>query len=217
MMNASRIQTDRPQWRVAASATTPGWIEVPHGLTDDAARSWVEATSDDLRAQAGDHWRAEMADPIDDMLASAAVSRPSDALLDVLYWPYFLPAFGRVRVHAGPSIPVADWVAAGFEVDGYDGAAIGPGIQCIEAEELPVGDEKLHLVSAQYVFDDGDAAVVVVVQPTVLRLFAHMVPGLHGLIGSMRVTRDDGTPFRAVPVRGFTHARVDEWPVTGNE
>lgn len=205
------------QWTATATPTTPGWTTVPQGLVSHELEAWVGDQHDELRSLWASEWRDEFTSGVRDILTAAAATRSDDVVLDVLCWPFPCPAASRVRVNVGPPSPIESWTEAGFEVDAYHGARMGPGAQCIDTTVLQGTEEQVCFVVAHYLFNDGDRAVQVVVEPTFFEVFARMLPGLHGFIDSLEVRRSGGGPFVAQPVPGLSRVEEEEWKVQASE
>lgn len=186
-------------------------MRVPNGLPGDEAQAWVATAADRLRKGWAQDWDERTDERAKEILAGVVADRSDEVLLDLLFWPSEVPLPARVGVRAGTSVPTESWVEAGFEVSAYEGADIGPGLQCVAQQHVGDEDGVITLVHAQYVFVDGDESVVVTVEPTLLELFGLMLPGLHGIVGSVEVRRQDESAFAARPVPGYSTAAIDTW------
>lgn len=198
------------RWNATATPTAPGWMVLPAGAGDQELRAWVGAMHDELREQWGDAWQKDQSAGVREILEAAVASR-SGVVLDALCWPFSLPAVARVTVQVGPSTPLTFWSDAGYELDSYNGASLGPGVQCIRTEVLEGGEEPVTISAASYVFDDGDRMVLVELAPTFFQVFAKMLPGLQGLVDSLELVDDRGNRFAAAPIAGFPHGDFEEW------
>ncbi|HLS62308.1 MAG TPA: hypothetical protein VK060_02900 [Ruania sp.] len=119
----------------------------------------------------------------------------------------------RLHVQAGRSRPVATWIEAGYQVSSCAAAELGPGVQCVAQQDMQVTGGQIVAVCAQFVFTAGEESVVVAVAPTLRELFGLAFTGLHELLGTLQVRRPDGSPFRALPVPGYTLGTADTWAV----
>lgn len=132
-------------------------------------------------------------------------------LLSVLFWPEELSTPAQVRVQVGPSRPITSWLDAGYRVSGYDGGALGPGVQCVAEQKATVAGNRIVCIAAHYLFVAGEETVVVTVDPTLAEMFALLFVGLHQLIGTLEVARPDGCDFRSHPVPGYSTELADTW------
>lgn len=201
-------------WRAAVRPTSPGWIRVPSGLDGQHTESWAEETLADLHRQWGDQWRPQDDQESLHLLRRAAQDRGRDKVLDLLYWPFARPVLVRTNVRIHPSIPLTSWLEEGFEIDGFDHAAMGPAVRCIAQADTEVLGEQKQLITAHFVFDDGDLQVQVEVEPTFIELYSHVSFEVVNLVAGLDVRRGDGEPFVPRPAAGYTQAPIDTFTAT---
>lgn len=201
------------EWSVTVMPGHPGWIDVPVGLTGGHLDAWVDDAMGRLRQEWASQWHDESAAEVRQLLVSAAVARAPAAVLDLLYWPFPRPFVVRMSVLLGRSTPLSAWRDAGFEVDAFDSAKIGPGVRCIAMGETR--DEARHpLITVHFVFDDGERTLQLTVEPVLLELYAQVWPALLSVVCSVEVDREDGRPFVPRPVSGYTLSDDDRFART---
>src|SRR5699024_9409228 len=188
------------------------WVHVPAvGFMEGTERHWLDEVVSDVAKSWGEDWTFQDTDPIRSVLSRALHGRPDEALLHLAFVPPDFPLIGTVSIYAVEAIPVDSWATEGFEVDSYDMADLGPGIQCIEQERVVGTEETLDLIHADYVFTDGLYMVLVTVDTTMQELFVAMLPLLHQILGRLDVQLPDGKDFRSSPIPGYTPDVEDVW------
>lgn len=200
-------------WRLRASTTMAGWLEIPELAAADR-EAWVAQRLAQLRgAWDAARWDAETEALVRLALTAAIDGRDPVDHLAFQVWTAQLPLAPVVVLRMADPAAMPDWSARGYRVLPYDAAVeLGPGIECIARHELrSEAGETATLVHALYVFDVGEALVVAEVEPTPLQAFTLLAPGLAGLLGSLSVTRDDGVPIVARAPRSLSFAEDAAW------
>lgn len=200
------------QWYVATDVATPGWVEVP-SPGDDPGQPWTDATIAEVekfwQGETGPRVRSE----IGQILTAAQKMRAPEEALSLLYWPVQVPAAVGVHVRVLPTVSLALWTDADFDVIRYDGALIGSGAQCVQSAEVTMdgGNGSVPFVSASWVFSQGSDSVVVSVDPVPADWFMHMLGGLQSLLQTLELTRPDGSRFIGEPFDGLARTDIEEW------
>ena len=200
------------QWHVATDIATPGWVEVPPP-GDNSSQTWPDVAIAEVeefwQGETGPEIRAE----IGRILAAAQQMRAPQEALSLLYWPVQVPAAVGVHVRVLPTVSLARWTEADFDVIRYDGALIGSGAQCVQSAEVAMdgGNGSMPFVSASWVFNQGPDSVVVSVDPVPADWFMHMLGGLQSLLQTLELRRPDGTLFVGEPFDGLARTDIEEW------
>jgi hypothetical protein len=182
-------------WTFEATTTVPGWLEIP-ALDRADHPAWV----DDRLAQLRDAWDADRWDDEVEAwsraaLASALDERGADDALVLQVWTMQAPIAPTVALRRARVGTMPDWGSMGYRVLPYDAAAeLGPGIEATFTRDVELPDgERTRFVHAVHVFDVDDALIVCEVDPTPAAVHAQLSPGLAGVLGSLVVTRPDGS------------------------
>ncbi|MGM1028805.1 MAG: hypothetical protein ACQEWM_02895 [Actinomycetota bacterium] len=190
---------------IQATTTEPGWIRIPERMPPAERDAWVEEALGALRDAWGESWDDVAESRATLMLEGSLDDRP-DAHMVFEAWPIFRPVRARIQISMIDPATLPDWRAAGFGIVGYDDAGIGPGIMCVRMRDTADANP-VTLVDWCAVFADGRTAVIVLVETLPLDLLVRILPGLHGLIGTLAITLPGGAPFRAAPSE---HAITDD-------
>lgn len=201
-------------WRAEGSYPTQGWTLVPEhesGLGD-----WVESETERVRAWWGDDAPGgESGEALRDMLQGSYLAvREPGTLTTMLHWPLPLPVPSRVRVVLAKGGPVdrGIWEQAGFEVDEYPGARIGPALKCVASrDEDSAGRRSLHLSTAAFVFASSDAGAMVVVEAGSREVFQLTLSRMPVILSTLTIYGPDGKEFQSDPVPGVSRDISDEW------
>lgn len=188
-----------PGGSIDVTTTEPGWLRIPDGLSAEQASAWVEAVAGELREAWGESWDDRAESMVPAMLADSIEHRP-DAHVVLEAWPVVAPARARLSISIVDRSSVPEWLPLGFDVMPYEGAAAGPGIVAMRrGASAPDDDESVPVVEWAATFDDGERALVAVLDPVPTFFFPYLAAGLHGVVSSIEVTLSDGSPFRAAP------------------
>lgn len=199
------------EWQIAAEVVTPGWVEVPPGGSE-GGDSWIEAAIAEVEGFWQGQWDPAVRSEVEQILSEAGAGRAPEEALSLLYWPVKVPVAIGVRLRVLPTVPLELWRDAGFDIVRYDAALIGSGAQCTQTAEIAdAAGEPMQVVTASWLFTQGDDSVVVSVDPAPAELFMHMIGGLEGLLQSVALTRSDGSAFSGQPVDGLARTDTDEW------
>jgi hypothetical protein len=122
-----------------------------------------------------------------------------------------------VVLAAGGPLDQGIWKQAGFEVDEYPGARIGPALKCIASrDEASAGRRSLHLSTAAFVFAASDAGVMVVVEAGSREIFELTLARMPLILSTLAIYGPDGMEFKSDPVPGVTRNLSDEWENISN-
>lgn len=197
------------EWMASVWPASPGWITVPAGLSERQADAWVEHSLSELRDQWDDQWPSNEEQEGRNLLRAAVRRRTDDEILVLMFWPYPHPIAVRLNVRAFPSMPLTTWVDEGFEIDGFDGAALGPGVRCIAQTDADIAGEQRRVITAQFLFDDGEFQLQVEVEPTFVELYSHLSVEIASLVESLEIRRSAGVPFTPRAVPGYNLPLMD--------
>ncbi|WP_156906072.1 hypothetical protein [Agrococcus lahaulensis] len=186
-------------WRISASSAAPGWLGMPPLGGDDG--DWVATSTEALRATFGERWSADLDRAVPALLQAGLDRREADDLLSWQLWPVALPVFSIVRARVVDSAALPDFHAAGAAVQPIESSTLGPGVQVTAHVRLPDADAAAAF--AVLVFDDGDAAFALSIDPTVAEVADLSAPALLDLVDRARLERPDGSAFRARPPAGL--------------
>lgn len=201
-----------PTWRMSAGTDAPGWLAMPAlGGTEDP-RAWVRSRTDGLRTAFGERWSSELERVVPTLLAAGLDRREQGDLLSWQVWPLALPVLATVHARIVDSAAVPDWLASGADVQPYDSAGLGPGVQVSATAALD--EPGTTAAFTLFAFDDGAATVVVAVDPTLAEVLTFSMGGLRTLVDGMRVEAADGTAFRGRPPARFI-TETEGWPLEG--
>lgn len=182
-------------WTFTATTVVPGWLEIPLLAGPDRA-PWVDDRLAQLRAAwDADRWDAETELWCRAALESALEERSPDDHLVFQVWTMQAPVAPLVALRKARPGSMPDWGSMGYRVLPFDAAAeLGPGIEAVLARDVELPDgERTRFVHAMLVFDVGDALVACEVDPTPAAVYAQLAPGLAGVLGSLVVSRPDGS------------------------
>lgn len=196
-------------WSASVSPSTAGWFTIPPALDHAEVEAWVAASVAALHERFGEEWHVEDDQSCRELLRTAALDRAPDKVLDLIFWPTVGPVAVRLNVRVYPSTPVSEWLDAGFEVDAFDHAALGPGVRCIAEGEAEIAGARHRLITTQFVFDDATHQVQVEIEPTLLELYSLAAVDIVDVVCRLEVARPDEEPFRSRPVPGYTLEDVD--------
>lgn len=215
------MRTDRPSdtWRldVVEDLEFPGWFQLPTDLDDAGRAAWTDACAAEVHTLlASDDPEVEVVgdDDVRRLLAAALELRatsPSLAIFQV--WPVSLPATVQCHVNILASADLPDWSTVGDAVVLFpiEAEHIGPGLQLAVRRTVVDEGETVELMSLHYVFDDGDATLMLSLEESLPPLIGAALPGLVGLKDTLRMVREDGTPFVSRAPEGVEPA--DIWPM----
>jgi hypothetical protein len=182
-------------WRISASSAAPGWLGMPPLGTDEG--DWVATSAAALRVGFGERWSDDLDRAVPALLQAGLDRREPDDLLSWLLWPVALPVFSIVRARVVESVALPDFYAAGAAVQPIESRTLGPGMQVTARVALPEAGASAAL--AVLVFDDGDAAFALSIDPTVAEVVDLSAPALLDLVDRVELERPDGSAFRAGP------------------
>lgn len=186
-------------WRISASSAAPGWLGMPPLGADDG--DWVASSAEALRRAFGERWSDDLDRAVPALLQAGLDRREAGDLLSWLLWPVALPVFSIVRARVVESAALPDFHAAGASVQPIESSTLGRGVQVTAHVPLPEADASAAL--AVLVFDDGDAALALLIDPTVAEVVDLSAPALLDLADRIELERPDGSAFRAEPPSGF--------------
>lgn len=206
------------RWRVEGLYPVQGWTLVPGNESNSGA--WVEGEFERIVSWWDDNARGELAEQAlrDTLNESLSVAREPGTLTTLLHWPLPLPVPSRVRVVPATGGPVDPriWVEAGFDVDEYPGARMGPALKCIASRDEVSEGRSLHLSTAAFVFSASDLGLVVVIESGSREIFQFTLSRVPLLLSTLSVYRPDGLEFKSDPVSGITRNLNDEWESVPN-
>lgn len=173
---------------------------------------WVAESAEALRAAFGGRWSDDLDRAVPALLQAGLDRREADDLLSWQLWPVALPVLSIVRARVVDSAALPDFHAAGAAVQPIESSTLGPGVQVTARVHLEAAGASAAL--AVLVFDDGDAAFALSVDPTVAEVVDLSAPALLDLADRVELERPDGSAFRAEPPTGLV---VDEtgWSLGG--
>lgn len=199
-------------WHVEGLHPNTGWTLIPSTDLVDV-QQWVDEECDRVRQWWDGVWGPGAERDVRAVLGQSVAPVETGTLCTWAHWPLPVPVTSRVRVMlaAGPTAGVEEWEEAGFDVDEYPGAALGPGLKCLASRDENVDGETLHLSTAVYAFAARDAGVLVIVESGARMAFELTLAGLPIILATLKVVRPDGKEFVAEPVLGLTRDQGDEW------
>lgn len=203
-MTAGESDKAASGFQLTLETIEPGWLLLPEGLTSPRRESWIADATRALRAAWGELWRPEHENVVPALLEQGLADRdasPSPAVFQV--WPIFAPLVALCRVTALPSEAAPPWSDLGGVLHRIETAGLGPGVQwTLRGGKTLEDGSSTETVAVHYAFDDGDMTIIVGVDETLAALFVRMLPGLHGMLETIRIERADGTPFRGAEPTG---------------
>lgn len=186
---------------LTAQSANPGWLLVPA----DADERWIDETAAALRVEKdGPH----ADEPLLRLLLNAAREhrRDEDALFFQL-WPTAAPVCVFVHAAVGAVDPAT--LPGAPDALPYEAAGLGPGIMVPFTQRVAETD----IWGVEYVFHDGRQGVSVHVEATLPEILAPLMPAIHELVQSLRLTGDDGREFAAMPPALAENGADGSWTV----
>ncbi|QYJ05590.1 hypothetical protein KUV85_07910 [Nocardioides panacisoli] len=191
--------TDRWSLDFAEDVDLPGWVFLPVGLEEEDRELWLTEVSTALSDLVGSRsidgvpmTTAEARSVLESGLAARAESE-SYVLYQV--WPVTAPATVLCHVNPVRSEDLPDWSQLEGRIHAAEARYIGPGLQystrrTVESDEGPVEVNSVH-----FVFDDGEAALMLNLEESVSALISQALVGFSLLKNALVMTRDDGSRF----------------------
>lgn len=203
------------EWTAEGIYPEDNWSLSPRDSTDQD--TWVR----DECARLAPRWdepstaQAVVEDTLNGVFPLAA---GAGTLATLVHWPLSVPVSSRVRVVLAGGEPYApeEWRQAGFDIDEYPGAELGPGIKCLATRDEEVHRVLYHLSTAVYAFSAASGSVLVIVESGERRVFEMTVAQMPLILSNLRVIQPNGAPFVADPVPGITRSEADEWELSSN-
>lgn len=207
------------EWLAEGVLPQSGWTRVPsEGIGDP--EEWFHSETARIRSWWGEEaWGPGVEASIRDALVDAVAKAVEPGTLSaMLHWPLDVPVPSRVRIllAAGSPLDASGWREAGFDVDEYPGAGLGPGLKCVALREETINGEDLQLFTAVYAFSDESGSVLVIAEAGSREVFQMTMAGLPVLLSSLQVTGPNGKRFAADPVPTVTRKPTDEWESISN-
>lgn len=207
------------KWLAEGVLPQSGWTRVP-GEGIGEPEKWFQSEITRIRSWWGEEaWGPGVEAAIRDALTDAVAKASELGTLSVmLHWPLDIPVPSRVRIvlAAGAPLDASGWRDAGFDVDEYPGAALGPGLKCVALREETINGADLQLFTAVYAFGDESGSVLVIAEAGSQEVFQLTMAGLPVLLSTLRVTEPNGKQFAADPVPTVTRKPTDEWESISN-
>lgn len=183
----------------------PGWLFIPGGLDPGQSDEWVLAATEEVADKEG--WdgspisRAEA----DELLRSALSDRDNTSSIATFQvWP----PIGRVTAmcHIGvyPCLDMPKWVETDAIVHRFEAPHIGPGLQCTTQRVISnAAGADIDLAGIHFVFDDGEATLIVSLAEAFEPLTVYALRGVLPLLRNLRLVRPgNGQTFQSVMVEG---------------
>lgn len=196
--------------------TFPGWIPVPAGMSPDAKGQWLRDAELALGGIVGvQRWDGEPTsrEHVRGLLGRALEEVEAvDAAATFQVWPLPGPAAVICRVMLLTSDSVPKWES------GDDGARhlieskrLGVGLQSTSRTRVETGNGAVEFEAVDLIFNDGNGAIVLTVEPTFAPMLVNTLPGLVALMDTIWLERPDGTTFSGVAPTGVL--ADDSWEV----
>lgn len=184
-------------WRVTATTTEPGWLEIPVQREIDAD-AWVRARTEALRQDWGDRWQREHEVLVPAALEHALAQRRADDALCFQYWPVRELRAAIVHVAFGALDAPIDWAGVDGALSPIELPRVGPGVQRVFREQRVAEPSAtpVELIGVDIVCTDERAIVHVRLEPTLPGFASDVVPSFHAFAGSVAVEGPDGA-FRS--------------------
>lgn len=206
------------EWRAEGDYPAQNWTLIPDNV--DGAGDWVDREAERIRGWWDDTvWESRAVPALRDTLNDSVMAvREPGTLTTMLHWPLPLPVPSRVRVMlaTGGTVEHRVWEQAGFAVDEYPGARMGPGLKCIASRDEVVDGRDLHLSTAAFVFGASTAGVVLVVESGSREVFEFTLSRIPVILSTLRVYGPDGLELKSNPVAGVSRNLKDEWEIVPN-
>lgn len=207
------------EWLAEGVLPQSDWTRVPRERTGEP-EEWFQSEIARIRSWWGEEaWGPGVETAVREALTDAVAKAVEQGTLSVmLHWPLDVPVPTRVRIvlAAGAPLDVAGWREAGFDVDEYPGAGLGPGLKCVAVREETINGEKLQLFTAVYSFSAASGSVLVIAEAGSREIFQMTMAGLPVLLSTLQVTEPNGQRFAADPVSTVTRKPTDEWESISN-
>lgn len=195
---------ENEEWTLTVGPVHPGWFIVPTDMGAQERTTWMAETFGSIRASWGDAWEDEHEKQVLRLLEEGLRVRaesPSTMIFQV--WPILGPLALSCHVNVLSSDGLPDWSDLGAVVHSAEAPGIGPGLQCSVRRTLHEGDERIDLMSVHFIFDDGTTTLMLSLDETIAVALARALPGLTGVLESVRMERSDGTTFISIPPDGI--------------
>lgn len=203
------------EWTAEGIYPEDNWsLSLPDSTDQD---SWVRDECARLAPRWDDPSTAQAV--VEDTLNSVfPLAAGAGTLATLVHWPLSVPVSSRVRVVVAGGEPYApeEWRQAGFDIDEYPGAELGPGLKCLATRDEEVHRVLYHLSTAVYAFSAASGSVLVIVESSERRVFEMTVAQMPLILSNLRVTQPNGAPFVSDPVPGITRSEADEWELSSN-
>ena len=207
------------EWLAEGVLPQSGWTRVP-GEGIGEPEEWFQSETARIRSWWGEEaWGPGVEASVRDALTDAVAKAAELGTLSVmLHWPLDVPVPSRVRIllAAGAPLDPSGWREAGFEVDEYPGAGLGPGLKCVAVRKETINGEVLQLFTAVYAFSDESGSVLIIVEAGAQEVFQMTMAGIPVLLSSLQVTGPTGKKFAGNPVPSVTRKPTDEWESISN-
>lgn len=193
----------------------PGWVFLPEDLSARDQDLWLtEATAllwglIQRSLQQNDEANEEMVRTVLRQGLDARSASGSYAMYQV--WPRAVPAAVMCHLNVAASQDLPDWRSLDGVLHPAEARYLGPGLQYSTRRRV----EGVDLVSTNFVFDDGDVALMLTLEESLPPLITPALVGLTVLKDALQLARADGSVFTAAaPV---VVAKDDSWSEFGTQ
>lgn len=179
----------------------PGWIFLPEGLSPREQEQWLAEATTLLWGIIGPSLRAD--DEMNEAMVRSVFRQGLDARFAsgsyAMYqvWPRAVPAAVMCHVNVVASQDLPDWRTLDGVLHLADARYLGSGLQYSTRRRVE-GVDNVDLVSANFIFDDGDVALMLTLEESLPPLITPALVGLTILKDALKLTRADGSAFTAV-------------------
>lgn len=184
----------------------PGWLFIPGGLKPDQLDEWVKAATEEVAGKEGWDGSPISRTEADELLRSALSDRDNTSSIATFQvWPPIgrVTAMCHIGVYPSPDMP--KWAEIDAIVHRFDAPHIGPGLQCATQRVISnAAGADIDLAGIHFVFDDGEATLIVSLAETFEPLTVYALRGVLPLLRNLRLVRPgNGQAFQSVTVEGI--------------
>lgn len=202
-------------WKLRCASDLDAWAVVPGEHEEQRRVEWRDAVANAVEARWHPSGDDGFSTGLRSVLDALLEHRPAGALCDLVAWPSPAPWPAQVTFMLADLDDAPDLHAQGYIASPYLEGPFGAGTQYTRHTPLEAEPE-IEMIDSIIVFDRGDIALCVRIQPMPAAMYVLMLGEIAAMIEGCSLADENGEEFRAADGPYRLPGNDDAW-VTGRD